>query len=108
MPTLQPAEFDNSPVSKQSIIQAPISYEVAEAPAPSMIDYMGETPSVGSYLSMAPPPEAPVYTAPPAPPVYTAPPSPMDLAWQTGAPPMSAPSPSLAYASPSSRIGAPR
>ena len=96
---LQPAEFDNSPVSKQSIIQAPISYEVAEAPAPSMIDYMGETPSVGSYLSMAPPPEAPVYTAPP---------SPMDLAWQTGAPPMSAPSPSLAYASPSSRIGAPR
>lgn len=115
---LHPAEFDPTPVLKKSIIQAPIMYPVSDAPAPVMFDYMGEPPSSGAELSMTAAPEAPMYmaqeTPAPAPAMsadyaaFKVPPSPMDLAWQSGAPPMSVPSPSFAYASPSSRMGAPR
>ena len=112
---LQPAEFDSTPVIKQSIIQQPISYPAADTPAMSF-DYMGALPSSGAELSvsMAPAPSMEMSEAP-------APSSSLDyaaydalspstatsLTFPTGDSPESAP-PNFAYATPSSRMGAPR
>jgi hypothetical protein len=111
MPTLQPAEFDNSPVSKQSIIQAPIMYPVIDAPAPPMmVDYLGAPPSSGAKLAtdMAPASsmgtEMPMSDAP-------APATSLDYAAAPGSAAsmleMMAPPPDWAYSTPSSRMDAP-
>ena len=117
MPTLQPAEFDNSPVSKQSIIQAPIMYPVTDAPAPPMmVDYLGAPPSSGAKLATAMAPASSMeMSESPAPASsldYTAydalsPSTAISLTFPTGDSPESAP-PDFAYATPSSRMGAPR